>query len=68
MAQNKFIKPATNMIELVHGIKLIVSEYLDTQMIGMEILVPVRYYYSEEGKKKINDAIQSVQEYLISLD
>lgn len=60
------VRATKNVIVLAHGIFLSVTEYFDVDKVGLEILVPREMIFDD--KTKLLDTIQSLQEFLLSLD
>lgn len=62
------IKQAQNVISLPNDVKLCTYAYDDIKKIGFELLMDITDLQSDEGRKKITDALQALMEYILSLE
>lgn len=62
------IKQAQNVIALPNDVKLCTYAYDDIKKIGFELLMDTTDLQSDEGRKKITDALQALMEYILSLE
>lgn len=62
------IKQAQNVISLPNDVKLCTYAYDDIKKVGFELLLNTTDLQSDEGRKKITDALQALMEYILSLE
>lgn len=62
------IKQAQNIIELPNNVKLLTYFYDDQKKMGFEILMDSADVQTDEGRKRITEALQALMEYIMSLE